>query len=85
MNLEADYAEAATTTDSAEAATTTDSYAVHAAEDFEHEAEEAIGATQPVTYSFYFDTERVNMWINKEANNYDVIAKMYEREVNNYA
>jgi len=37
-----------------------------------------------VTYEFYFDTDRVNYWIEKEVGNYDLIQRMYESEIESY-
>ena len=39
---------------------------------------------EPVTYEFFFDTDRVNRWIEKEIGNYDLIQRMYEAEIENY-
>ena len=39
---------------------------------------------EPVTYEFYFDTDRVNSWIEKEVGNYDLIQRMYESEIESY-
>lgn len=47
-----------------------------------HAVDEVSG--DAVTYSFYFDTERVNEWINKEVGNYDLIQRMYEAEIESY-
>ena len=54
--------------------------------DVEYELHHAVDevSREPVTYSFFFDTERVNEWINKEVGNYDLIQRMYEAEIESY-
>jgi len=39
----------------------------------------------PVLFSFYFDTDLVNNWLDKEANNYDTLGRMYTAEWEAYA
>jgi len=38
----------------------------------------------PVLFSFYFDPELINNWLDKEAQNYDTLGRMYTAEWENY-
>lgn len=57
-------------------------YSAEVENELHHAVDEV--SREPVTYEFYFDTDRVNHWIEKEVGNYDLIQRMYESEIESY-
>ena len=47
-------------------------------------AEDAEMPENPIEFSFYFDPEAVQAWLEKEGRMYDQVGKMYEAEWQNY-
>lgn len=50
----------------------------------EHAVEDCIRPMGPVTYSFKFDEEKINAWLENEARMFEIIDNMYQEEMQSY-
>ena len=51
----------------------------YVADDVGHVIEDLL-SSPPSTYSFNFDTDMINAWLDKEGRNYETISRMYTQE-----